>query len=371
MGLWENFLDKVGKLLSDVFRTSSGQMPSLEDVSNYLEQMAALTSYSHDLHGVYSKEEVFRLLEWVFEKQFSLTQFNLLEVNSSDNKMTPVIDRYDISSSHREVYINCDLCRAKRVAQDVVSLNSPYLCPYFGIESAEEIRCCIPMVMGGRVGAVFTFIVKRAAWTTKKHEIPIIKKYLDETAPILSSLRLLQISKEQALRDPLTQCHNRRFMDEYLIQLEHQQSRRKNNLGFIMADLDHFKMVNDEFGHLAGDEVLKQLAVILKQNIRKSDLLIRYGGEEFLIILLDVEDENTSFIIAEKIRCAVEDAKFALPSNGILRKTLSMGTANFPADAQHFYQIIKYADVALYQAKEQGRNKVIKFISEMWNEDDY
>ncbi|THB77473.1 MAG: GGDEF domain-containing protein [Desulfobulbaceae bacterium] len=371
MALWENFLDKVGRLLADVFRTTSGNMPSLEDISGYLEQMAALTSYSHDLHGVYSKEEVYRLLEWVFEKQFGLTQFNLLEVSSSDNKMIPVINRFDIEESHREVYLNCELCRAKRVAQDVMSDKSPFLCPYFGIETSIETRCCIPMVMGGRVGAVFTFVVPKNIWEQKKSEIPIIKKYLDETAPILSSLRLLQISKEQALRDPLTQCYNRRFMDEYLKQLEHQQSRKPQNIGFIMADLDHFKMVNDEFGHLAGDEILKQLSIIIKQNIRKSDLLIRYGGEEFLIILLDIKEPDTTFDIAEKIRIAIEDAKFALPAGGVIRKTLSMGTARFPADADQFYQTIKYADVALYQAKEQGRNRVLQFLPEMWVDESY
>ena len=371
MGSWETFLDKVGKLLSDVFRTTSGQMPSLEDISYYLGQMAALTRYSHDLHGVYSKEEVYRLLEWIFEKHFSLTNFNLLEVNSSNNKMSVVINRQDIETSHREVFINCDLCRAKRVAEDVISLNNPYLCPYFGIGSTDDIRCCIPMVMGGQVGAIFTFVVNRTIWEAKENEIPIMKKYLDETAPILSSLKLLQLSKERALRDPLTNCHNRRFMDEFLIQLEHQNSRKPQKLGFIMADIDHFKMVNDEFGHLAGDEVLKQFSVILKQNIRKSDLLIRYGGEEFLVMLLDIKDENSTITIAEKLRTAVQDAKFVLPAGGIIKKTVSIGTADFPKDADHYYQTIKYADVALYQAKDQGRNKVLSFEKQMWVDDSY
>lgn len=225
--------------------------------------------------------------------------------------------------------------------------------------------------MGGRVGAVFTFVVDKAEWEYKQKAIAIMKKYLDETAPILSSLRLLKISKEQALKDPLTQCHNRRFMDEYLAQFERVNHRNPQKIGFIMADMDHFKMVNDEFGHLAGDEILKQMAATIRQNIRKSDLLIRYGGEEFLVILMEIKQDGITYDIAEKIRLAVEETKFVLPSGGAINKTLSMGVAEFPLDGQQLYQVIKYADVALYRAKDSGRNKVLSFVKEMWDGDDY
>ena len=371
MGLWSTFLSSVGGMLSDMFRSAQGQAPSLDDVAGYLHQMADLTTYSHDLQGVYSKDEVYNQLVWVFETRFGLTTFNLFEVNSSENRMDVVVDRSDIEESHLDVFFNCELCRAKRVAENVSSKNNPHLCPYFGIDHAKEIRYCMPMVMGGRVGAVFTFVVPRNSWHMVRKNIGVMKKYLDETAPTLASLRLLQISKEQALRDSLTGCHNRRFMDEYLGQLEGLHHRNQRKLGFIMADLDHFKMVNDEFGHLAGDEILKQLATILRQNIRKSDLLIRYGGEEFLIILMEITNEGVALETAEKLRMAVEDAKLVLPSGGTLKKTISMGVAEFPADGDQLYRVIKYADVALYQAKDQGRNRAIRFTEEMWAGDEY
>lgn len=371
MRLWSSFLNKVGKLLIEVLRADSGGVPSLDDVSRYLEQMAGLTVFGHDLQGVYDKSEVYRQLEYVFEHQFGLTRFNLLEVNSSDNRLEPMINRFDLEESHRDVFINCDLCRAKRVAEDVISASNPVLCPYFDIDPKTHVRCCLPMTMGGRVGAVFTFVVGRAKWEIKRHDLGIIKKYLDETAPVLSSLRLLQISKEQALRDPLTMCHNRRFLDEYLAQFEHLNQRNPRKIGFIMADLDHFKMVNDEFGHLAGDQVLQQLTTILRENIRKADMLIRYGGEEFLILLLEVNKEGTAMDVAEKLRKAVEEAKLMLPNGGIIRKTISMGVAEFPGDADQLYRVIKYADVALYQAKNDGRNLSRRFDPEMWTDEDY
>lgn len=371
MGLWGTFLSSVSIVLEEMYGKQQNSKPSLDDVALYLEQMAGLTSYSHDLQGVYSKTEVYNQLEWIFETLFGLTAFDLLEVNSSENRMEIVLEREDIRSSHLDVLFNCELCRAKRVAESINSEKNPHLCPYFGIDPLLEVRCCIPMVMGGRVGAVFTFVVAKDAWKMVKRNLGIMKKYLDETAPTLSSLRLLQISKEQALRDPLTLCHNRRFMDEYLVQLEGLHARNERRVGFIMADLDHFKMVNDEFGHLAGDEVLKQLAAILKQNIRKSDLLIRYGGEEFLIILMDTTGETAVMDIAEKLRMAVEEAKLALPSGATLKKTISMGVSEFPSDADQIYRTIKFADVALYQAKSQGRNRAIRFIPDMWEDESY
>lgn len=371
IGIWGTFLNQVGKLFTDVTRNANDSVPHLDDVAKYLQQMAGLSRFTHDMQGVYSKDEVYSQLEWVFTEEFKLRDFNLLEINASENRMELAIDRYNITDSHLDVFINCELCRAKRVAEDVSSYSNPHLCPYFNIDHQKEVRCCLPMVMGGRVGAVFTFIVSREQWLEKKRDLSMMRKYLDETAPTLASLRLLQISKEQALRDPLTKCHNRRFMDEYLVQLEGLNSRSPRNVGFIMADLDHFKMVNDEFGHLAGDDVLKQVAEILRKNIRKSDLLIRYGGEEFLIVLMETTKECSTMDIAEKLRMAIQDAKMALPSGGNLQKTISMGVAEYPSDAEHLYKVIKYADVALYKAKEQGRNKVVRFLPEMWDNEEY
>lgn len=369
--IWEQFLAQAGNLFSGVFRSGNDKVPSLTQVARYLQQMAGLSTFGHDMQGVYSKDEVYRQLQWVFEKQFELSNFNLLEVNASENRMKSVINLADLSGSHMDVMVDCELCRSKRVAEVISSENNPHLCPYFDIDHEQEVRCCLPMVMGGRVGAVFTFVSQRSEWKQKKKNLPIMMKYLDETAPTLASLRLIQISREQALRDPLTKCHNRRFMDEYLVQLEGLNSRSPRNVGFIMADLDHFKMVNDEFGHLAGDEILKQVAEILKNNIRKTDLLIRYGGEEFLIVLMEMNDNGEAYQIAEKLRTAVEAAKLALPTGGSINKTISMGVAEFPTDAEYLYKAIKYADVALYQAKDQGRNKVLSFQPDMWQEDDY
>jgi diguanylate cyclase (GGDEF)-like protein len=125
-------------------------------------------------------------------------------------------------------------------------------------------------------------------------------------------------------------------------------------------------MVNDTYGHDAGDAVLRALANVLKQCVRASDLVIRYGGEEFTIILLDSDTEG-AIRVAENIRMAVENLKVQVAGITI-QKTISIGIADFPTDSDTFWQAVKFADVALYRAKEEGRNRTVRFDPSMWTD---
>jgi diguanylate cyclase (GGDEF)-like protein len=166
------------------------------------------------------------------------------------------------------------------------------------------------------------------------------------------------------LQDAMTGLKNRRFLEEYIDTLIATVQRQKTNISILMLDLDYFKMVNDTYGHDAGDTVLKSLAKILKQSVRASDIVIRYGGEEFLILLQNTSGDAADQV-AEKIRASVEAMK--IPVGGTtLQKTISIGIADFPNDSETFWQAVKYADVALYQAKETGRNRWLRFKREMW-----
>jgi diguanylate cyclase (GGDEF)-like protein len=193
---------------------------------------------------------------------------------------------------------------------------------------------------------------------------PYINVYLREASPVLETKRLMETLREANLRDPMTGLNNRRFLEEYVETLVTNVQRKKSHLSILMLDLDYFKMVNDTYGHDAGDAVLKALAKVLKQSVRASDMVIRYGGEEFLIILQDAEGGKAD-VIAEKIRLAVENIKTQVASV-VIQKTISIGISDFPSDSDTFWQAVKYADVALYQAKETGRNRVVRFNASMW-----
>ncbi len=134
-----------------------------------------------------------------------------------------------------------------------------------------------------------------------------------------------------------------------------------------MCDMDFFKQVNDEHGHDVGDVVLKDTSRVLRESVRESDVVIRFGGEEFLILLIDTEP-GYGLEVAQKIRENIEALKFKASKGAVIKKTISMGVSEFPKDTEGFWQAIKYADVALYNAKDTGRNKCVRFIPEMWEE---
>ncbi|MGE4557259.1 MAG: GGDEF domain-containing protein [Desulfovibrionaceae bacterium] len=371
MRLWGRFLARVGELLSHVLRTqpNAGRSPSLDEISDRLEQMAKLTAFSHDLQGARDKDEVYGQLAWVFESQFSVTALVVLEIGNGRNNFDLAWDASgDMDLAGPELEVDYEHCRASRTATDVISYHNPALCPYFNCDHDKEFRCCMPIIMSGQVGAVLSFVASRRRWDRTNDMLPVMRKYLDEAGPVLSSLRLLGLTKDQALRDPLTKAYNRRFLDEYLNSYEPQRRRDGFLTGLLMADIDHFKRVNDEHGHEAGDLVLKEVAAIISTRIRRSDLLIRYGGEEFLMLLQGVAS-GSSLKVAEDIRSAVERYEFVLPSGQTVRKTISIGVCEHPNGAATLEKAISAADAALYECKRQGRNRVMLYPDSGSNDD--
>ena len=174
-----------------------------------------------------------------------------------------------------------------------------------------------------------------------------------QAAMAISHAQLFQAQEENALTDELTRLPNRRYMAQRFLQ-EMQRARRSHkSLAFVMMDLDHFKNINDTYGHLQGDQVLAELAKILIAGKRESDVAARYGGEEFALILHETPAEG-AMILAERIRSAVEAATFP----GGLKLTISIGVAATDDEAR-FTALMEKADEALYQAKEGGRNRVV------------
>ncbi|RHW76593.1 GGDEF domain-containing protein [Colwellia sp. RSH04] len=157
--------------------------------------------------------------------------------------------------------------------------------------------------------------------------------------------------------DSLTGLSNRRFAFSQAEKYLTQAKKIKNNFAVIMFDVDFFKHVNDEYGHTAGDTVLKSLSVLACGYIRANDIIGRIGGEEFLIILPGASSEQAK-VIAERIRCATEDL-IVTNDNQEIKITASFGVAHLTQKEESFSEIFNNADTALYQAKEQGRNKVV------------
>jgi two-component system, cell cycle response regulator len=156
--------------------------------------------------------------------------------------------------------------------------------------------------------------------------------------------------------DGLTQVFNKRYFLESLERELSRSRRYRRDLSLIMFDIDHFKQINDTFGHLAGDAVLKQLCQVVHGKIRREDLLCRYGGEEFVILLPEIDHFNTK-LTAEKIRRLVERTTFSFEDT-VIPVTISLGITTIDTDSMDPEAFIKGADEQLYRAKNSGRNRV-------------
>jgi diguanylate cyclase (GGDEF)-like protein len=162
--------------------------------------------------------------------------------------------------------------------------------------------------------------------------------------------------------DGLTGVDNRRHIEERLTEAFGHAARLNEPLAVVMTDVDHFKSVNDTYGHQAGDAVLKQVAEVLRDTAREIDRVGRYGGEEFLVLLPGASLEDARRY-ADRARAAVEGREFAY-EGGALRRTLSAGVAAWPhPDVRHQEALVKLADDALYAAKTGGRNRVVAYQS--------
>ncbi len=350
--------DKIGEVASLV----NGLTSHIRDIS----------LFRRTIESDETTEEVYSRLAYVFKETLHLSTFIIWEVRETDDSIEPVCtwppelehDSCSMSTSR--------ICRARRTGEVISSAGFPNICPVFPLADVMT-HTCVPMIVSGKVLGVVQFLSLYVDSPKRQKQLVINQHlaglYLEEALPVLHAKRLANNLHEMATKDALTGLANRRFLETNINPLIAGIKRRKSALGILMCDLDFFKQVNDEHGHDVGDQVLKTLAVIMQEAVRSSDIVIRYGGEEFLILLTDCEAEKATEV-AEKIRIAVEEQLFRVESISI-RKTLSIGVSIFPMDGEGFWECVKYADIALYQAKDTGRNKVLRFEPSMWEGDDY
>ncbi len=183
-------------------------------------------------------------------------------------------------------------------------------------------------------------------------QVGILEGVASQAAIAISHAQLFQAQEENALTDELTKLPNRRALAQRFLEEMQRARRHHKGMAFLMIDIDHFKLVNDTYGHLHGDAVLVELAKILIAGKRESDVCARYGGEEFGLILHET-NETGAMTLAERIRGKVQAATFP----GGLKVTISIGIAA-TEDESLFTSLIEKADQALYAAKQAGRNAV-------------
>ncbi len=365
MSIFKDTSEDIEKKLKGFIGHKQGNYSSnpLEESKDIITNLSNLYQFKKEIELDNSKDEIYNRLAQVFQNQFSLKNFTFLEIDMIKQKMTEVLKVGDSFHCKAGISDEPHLCRAARTKNDVVSIDYHASCSHFKKE--DKFYHCTNVDISKNAYLIINFVCdSKRELEELKERISFLKSYINEAAPSIEVKLLMNALQESAFKDGLTGLYNRKFLEEHGKKLVPQAKRENINIGVLMLDMDHFKAVNDEYGHDIGDKVLKELSRILMETVRESDLVIRYGGEEFIVLLVGVKNEFDAMDVANKIGKKVRENEIDVYAGNKLRKTISIGLSMFPADASSLDTAMKNADIALYEAKNNGRDRVVRFNEE-------
>jgi len=232
-------------------------------------------------------------------------------------------------------------------------------CQHF-IAAAPEHYMCLPLQAQGETLGMVTVEcpTAEAAAMTEARESAVVS-VAEMAAMAMAGLRLRHKLESQSIRDGMTGLFNRSFMEVALDRELQRASRHGKPVAVMMVDVDHFKQLNDSFGHEAGDVVLREVAECLRTGVRVEDIVCRYGGEEFVIILPEL-GVRSAMERAETLRRRVGELGVRLHGRALREVTISIGVAIYPEHADSGEELLRHTDRALYAAKHHGRNRVVQ-----------
>jgi diguanylate cyclase (GGDEF)-like protein len=299
------------------------------------------------------ESEAYRLLKRHLERSLEGSDVLVLNRNNSHDRLEPMTELPEGSElGARLTTAEPESCLAVRLGKTHARTadHAPLLtCELCGELSSSST--CVPSLVGGEV--IGSVLVRHGA-SVDTASRRTVEESITQAAPVLANLRNLALSETRALTDGLTGLPNRRAIEDTLKRMAAYADRTGAPLGVVLFDLDHFKQINDLYGHEKGDEVLAAVGVVLTTSARASDFGGRFGGEEFILLLPDT-DRDGAAVIAEKIRVSVSQVDIPGVSRPV---TASFGAASIPQDAGEPTLLLRGADRALYLAKSRGRNRV-------------
>lgn len=324
-------------------------------VKNSVARLSDLYQYRKTIQDDKTLEDIYKRFASVLQNIFQIEHFVMFESNTITKTLHQVYARNDILC--KAIENNCRACDTNII---IDSCQFTSICSSFS--SIKEDHICIPYTISKDLDFILSIVTKSEQETKRIRQIQhLIADYIDTSKAEIIAKKLKLKLEKTANTDALTGLFNRKYLNDTVPTLVSQANRKNANIAILMLDIDFFKPVNDTYGHDVGDNVIKTLAATLKESTRSSDICIRYGGEEFLILLYDC-DINHVDSFANKLRMSF--SKKEIPANNILiSKTISIGYSIYKEDNDDLLQCIKYADTALYQAKQKGRDQVIKFLS--------
>jgi diguanylate cyclase (GGDEF)-like protein len=319
-------------------------------------ELDAFQTFTGRLHDCLDPKEMERLFLETLQQRFQPEQV-LVTAADSEGKRLHVTSRLVTASPGAPAVMrqpqSCPALRDRQPFSVEDTASQPVcLCELDVARSGSHL--CLPLKARGRLLGLVSITGPAQHWTPSRRRWAA--GYASQLASELSGHQLLAEAQRQAMMDDLTHLCNRRFTEEYLQRMLALGARSPHPFALFMLDLDHFKVFNDRFGHAAGDRLLCAFAAAVTGELRQSAIAARWGGEEFMVVVPDVDLEAAQRV-AERIRTAV--ARIEL--DDLLAEhplTVSIGVAHFPDNGHNGYQLLDAADRALYRAKEAGRNRV-------------
>ena len=300
-----------------------------------------------------SEDEAHQFLQRHLERTLPATAAVVFNRNNSANRLeavTPLPPGSPLAGTLRGAEPrSCLAVRAGRTHSESGGRPPLLSCPVCA--QVPGSSACVPLIVGGEV--IGSVLLSRPAPYSEAEE-QRIRESVSQAAPVLANLRNLAVAEIRAATDGLTGLPNKRAVTNAVKRTFAQATMTKAPLSLLLLDLDHFKQVNDQYGHAAGDQVLASVGAALRSVVRERDFAGRNGGEEFAVLLPDT-DIGVALEVAERVRATI--AEVTLPGTDV-PVTASIGVAGFPSHASTPERLERLADAALYVAKRQGRNRV-------------
>jgi diguanylate cyclase (GGDEF)-like protein len=337
------------------------------------------------LSGEMDVEATIKVAKHLFQQTFELDHYSffLVDETGQDLIMRNWFGFRRIAGSKERFALDEDIFGAALqngssiYIRDLDSAADHYLF-YPALRVKKGSFLCLPMLSESSGEPLGTVNLYRQETNGFSHqEITLFEKLCRQIARVLDKILLYHQTRALSVTDELTQISNRRYFNQRFEREIVRSQRYVRPLSVIMIDIDHFKAFNDTHGHLRGDEILRRVARILEQNLRKADLVARFGGEEFVVLLPEI-DKLHARTVAEKLRQAIASHHFENAHTQPLGKiTVSIGIASYLEDALQGEDLLEAADRMLYLAKSMGRNQVAlieekdSMIKELLSDDRY
>lgn len=334
-------------------------MQALQDKN---DQITLLVELSDIMLTCNSQDELGHVMTKYCQRMLSFASGYLYIMHPSGNYLEMATSWG--SPNPQEHVFSPDACWAIRLGRihHVRPLHNELICNHVHVTKELNLSyLCVPLMAQKDIyGLLYLEIAQDTPVAFSENQHLIINAFAELTALAFANVRLRENLRYQSMRDPLTGLYNRRYLEDFLLKQIHQSERTRTPLSVLMLDLDHFKKINDTYGHDAGDAVLKELGKVLQDDIRVGDIAARYGGEEFIIVFYGIGAEMIKNR-AESIRHNVSRMQIKYGAQPVGPITISIGIAVYPMHGRNAEALIESADKALYFAKANGRNQVVLF----------